>query len=76
MAAASTCAFAFTSVLGEPARALASLAPLLDPGGTLLATFLAPEAAAAEKALAVAGLQAVAGAIEAGQDRALLLRRG
>ena len=49
---------------------------VLDAGGGkgLFSEWLADPAA--EKALAVAGLQAVAGAIEAGQDRAFLLRRG
>jgi SAM-dependent methyltransferase len=65
----------FTSILAEPARALRSLATLLTPGGALLATFLAAEAAAAEAAFLAAGLKTVAGGIEAGQDRAFLLRK-
>ncbi|HYS08924.1 MAG TPA: class I SAM-dependent methyltransferase [Myxococcales bacterium] len=65
----------FTSILGEPFPALRSLAALLAPGGTLLATFLADDVAAAKAAFPAAALQPVTGGVEAGQDRAFLLRR-
>jgi SAM-dependent methyltransferase len=65
----------FTSILAEPAGALRALSALLAPPGALLVTFLAPEAVAAEKTFPAAGLRALAGGIEAGQDRAFLLQR-
>ncbi len=66
---------AFTSILAAPDRALCALAAAVEPGGQLVASFLAEEAPAAHLVERWSGLRLEAGPMPAGQDRLFVLRK-
>ena len=66
-------AVAFTSILDDVGRTLREMQLLLVPGGSLVASFLAPEA---KGGLAEAGsMRHMAGPVPAGQDQLFVLRK-
>jgi ubiquinone/menaquinone biosynthesis C-methylase UbiE len=66
-------AVAFTSLLEDVRRTLRQMQLLLVPGGSLVASFLAPEAKAA--LAEVGSLRQMAGPVEAGQDQLYVFRK-
>jgi ubiquinone/menaquinone biosynthesis C-methylase UbiE len=66
-------AVAFTSLLEDQRRTLRQMQLLLVPGGSLVASFLAPEAKAA--LAEVGSLRHMAGPVEAGQDQLYVFRK-
>lgn len=64
---------AFTSLLDDVRRTLREMQLLLVPGGTLVASFLAPEAKA--ELAEVASLRHMAGPVPAGQDGLFVFRK-
>jgi SAM-dependent methyltransferase len=68
-----TLVVAFTSLLDNVGRTVREMQLLLVPGGSLVASFLAPEAKAS---LAEPGsMRHIAGPVEAGQDRLFVFRK-
>ena len=66
---------AFTSLLDEVSGRMRELGRALEPGGQLVASFLAEEAPPAAEIARAAGLQLEAGPLPAGQDRLFVLKR-